>query len=57
MTKSGKMFFGYVMGFFYVFFDNENCERGNVICKSEFSYMVISEKTKGFLRVLLFFQS
>ena len=31
MTKSGKMFFDYVMGFFCVFFDNENCERGNVI--------------------------
>ncbi|BFL26970.1 hypothetical protein K310107B6_30220 [Mediterraneibacter gnavus] len=49
MTKSGKMFFDYVMGFFYAFFDNDNCERGNVICKNEFLYIVISEKTKRFL--------
>ena len=57
MTKSGKMFFDYVMGFFCVFFDNENCERRNVICKSEFSYMATSEEIKGFLQDLSFFQS
>ena len=57
MTKSGKMFFDYVMGFFCVFFDNENCERGNVICKNRFSYTATSEEIRGSLQDLLFFQS
>ena len=39
------------------FFDNENCERGNVICKNRFSYTATSEEIRGSLQDLLFFQS
>ena len=57
MTKSGKMFFDYVMGVFCGFFDKENCESGNVICKNIFSYTATSEEIRGSLQDLLFFQS
>ena len=43
--------------FFRVFFDNENCERGNVICKNRFSYTATSEEIRGSLQDLYFFES
>lgn len=46
MTKSGKMFPGYVMGFFLAFFIMRGVKGGNAICRNKFSFIPIWGETK-----------
>lgn len=56
MTKSGKMFLGYVMGFFCVFFDNENCEsEGKCDMQKQIFVHVYFGRNKGILTGFVIF--